>query len=132
LGFSDDVEFSLGFANRMTNDDVPSALNPHSGDDGDINQMAPAAEVAALKTMLKRSLFNHAETGMKDETLVVTKVQSAAYYAELFNNAYGNQQVNIEKVADALTAFTESINTSVKATGANIKTDDRFANPFNK
>ena len=61
--------------------------------------------VAFLEDQVLNPVQNHKEMGMEDLSLISAKLAKTTYYGELFNRAYGSEQITNEKVSDALTQF---------------------------
>lgn len=69
----------------------------------------------------------HPVTGLEDGSALVARIKATPYYAELFQNAYGSQDVTIERVSDALAQYLAArADQSPEA----LATDPRFTNPF--
>jgi cytochrome c peroxidase len=111
IGFSDDATFSLGFENHttsrntlpiqnVTNTGSFAFSNPSLFWDGRAN---------FLPTMVLMPMLNHVEMGMSDMNEIVEKVKSRPYYNNLFANAYGTVDIDIQNIADALSSFVSSI-----------------------
>ena len=59
--------------------------------------------------MVLKPIVNHVEMGMGDLNQIVSKVRGAPYYNKLFTDAYNSTDVNIDKIASALSTFVSSI-----------------------
>jgi cytochrome c peroxidase len=59
--------------------------------------------------MVLMPILNHVEMGMSDMNGIVEKVKSQPYYKDLFIKAYGTDEVNIQNIANAISAFLGAI-----------------------
>jgi cytochrome c peroxidase len=59
--------------------------------------------------MVLLPMLNHVEMGMNNLSDILTRVQSQPYYKDLFIKAYGTEEINLQKIADALGSFVSAI-----------------------
>jgi cytochrome c peroxidase len=100
FGFSDNVAQSRGFENIETSRNSPPIQNMNL-----INSLFWDGRESDITSMVLKPIFNHVEMGMTDADAMVQRLQNLPYYADLFNEAFGSQQVTIQKVAQALSSF---------------------------
>jgi cytochrome c peroxidase len=62
-----------------------------------------------LGTMVLRPIVNHVEMGVRDLDELAAKLQKIPYYQQLFEKAYGTNEVTSAKISEALSMFTMSI-----------------------
>ncbi|MFN7945740.1 MAG: cytochrome c peroxidase [Blastocatellia bacterium] len=60
---------------------------------------------ATLEDQAKMPIINPIEMGMKDHTVVVTRIRAAAEYKPLFAAAFGSEAITIDTIAKAIAAF---------------------------
>lgn len=104
LAFSDNVPLSRGFENRLTSRNALPIQNV-----GGTSDLFWDGREKFLNTMVLKPIVNHVEMGMGDLTAIVNKVKSVSYYNDLFSKAYGSTDIDVTKIAQALSAFTGSI-----------------------
>lgn len=75
-----------------------------------------------LKNMVLRPVFNHVEMGLVSTADLVEKIKSRPYYLSLFIDAFGDEEIDLDKIATALSAFTGSISAN------NSRFDQRLTN----
>lgn len=116
LAFADDVAFSRGFEGKLTGRNSPAIQNilgvnlkitnrlsmmqtPLFWDGRETNLMAFAG----------RPINNHVEMGMDDPEALTAKLTKLPYYADLFNKAYGDEQITFERVTESIAIFMGAI-----------------------
>lgn len=104
-GFSDDVALSEGFAGESTRRNSMSLLNARFYARG---AMFWDERADTLEDQVLRPIQDAAEMGLTLEELVV-RVESAEYYAPLFEDAFGDSEVTVERISLALAQFVRSI-----------------------
>lgn len=104
LAFSDKEAFSTGFEGIKTGrNSMPIAnLRFHKTFFWDTNNIT-------LEEQVLEPLKNHIEMGMEDMDFLVQKVSKAEYYPELFQNAFGSEEVNSDRISKALAQFLRSM-----------------------
>ncbi len=108
LAFSDNVAHSKGFENQLTHRNALPIQNLQFGTSGPPALFWDGRE-KFLQTMVLKPIVNHVEMGMGDLNMVVKKVKAMPYYAELFQKAYGTTDIDINRIATALSSFTGAI-----------------------
>ena len=104
IGFADNARHSVGFDNELTDRNAPSISNLY-----DDNLLFWDGRSTSIKDLVLRPIRNHKEMGMENMDFLVTKIKAAPYYKDLFNAAYGSDEVTSEKIADAMTQFIKSM-----------------------
>ncbi|MBR9860640.1 c-type cytochrome [bacterium] len=103
-GFSDGEKASDGFIQVSTPRNSMAIVNMFSHKtffwDGRIDN---------LKEMVLMPIQNHIEMGIDDMDMLVGKVSKREYYASLFKDAFGSEEVNIDRISEALASFVGSI-----------------------
>ncbi len=117
-GFADNVAFSSGYEGRLTKRNSPIIANIFS--DG-ISPTLRSSSVfplfwdgreTILTHLISRPVTNHVEMGIDDFNSLPSKLSALSYYAPLFKNAYGSSEVSSDKIADAVSVFLISIQSS--------------------
>ncbi len=121
FAFSDNRNLSKGFENLFTDRNTPPIQNlsilmlrsnpiilPPNGGDGGQALFWDGRE-RFLKTMVMQPIFNHVEMGMSNPQKIVERVKSKPYYKDLFIDAFGDDEITIDRIAEALSGFTGSI-----------------------
>ena len=62
-----------------------------------------------INSALTMPFFNHVEMGIDHTTELINRVQSRNYYADLFTQAYGDEEVNMDRIAQGLLAFIQQL-----------------------
>ena len=104
IGFSDQVQFSAGIDQQVTDRNAPSISNLY-----DDNLLFWDGRSTTIKDLVLQPVRNHKEMGMENMDFLVAKIKAAPYYEELFTNAYGSKDVTSDKIADAMTQFIKSM-----------------------
>jgi len=101
--FADGRARAVGIEGRQLTRNAPSLLNVvytrHLLWDG---------RVSGLEAQVSIPLFNSAEMDMTEES-IVTRVRGESEYESLFERAFGDKEVTMERVALALAAFERSL-----------------------
>src|SRR5205085_11671990 len=109
LAFADNVSFSRGFENiPALRNTLPIQNIPSNTFSSPINLFWDG-RAQFLPSMVLMPIANHIEMGMGDLNALVNRLKGLPYYNDLFNDAYGSQEVTVEKISTALAAFTGSI-----------------------
>ncbi|MBX2965144.1 MAG: hypothetical protein KF845_03295 [Cyclobacteriaceae bacterium] len=141
LAFADNVKFSKGFENRLTNrnsmpiQDLSPGFSISLFNGITSNSITfttniavdPALTIFAgsggtflfwdgresnLREMVLKPIGNHVEMGIRDMKDLETKLAKVPYYAGLFQDAFGSPEITSEKIGRALSAFLFSITTT--------------------
>ena len=104
-GFSDPERFSEGFAGEETRRNSMALINARFFEDGTFfwDGRAPTLEEAVLEPFVDR-----VEMGLTEQQLV-SLVQDQSYYQALMEDAFGDPEVNTERISLALSQFIRSI-----------------------
>lgn len=103
-GFADNVAKSLGFNNKPTKRNSQAILNT-----GLQSHFFHDLREQFLEDMVLMPIADHVEMGLADQDYLVRKIADLNYYNTLFNNAYGDPNVSIDRIADALVHFIRSM-----------------------
>ncbi len=120
FAFSDNTALSTGFENMKTSRNAPPIQNLAPGIFIIPFPIPPGfsfntpllfwdGRESVLKTMVLRPVFNHVEMGARTTTEIVSKLKERPYYANLFAQAFGDNEITFDRVAVALSSFTGSI-----------------------
>lgn len=137
FAFSDNQEFSKGFQNKLTGRNTPPIQNlgidffgkqdigSNDVDSSTITSILLANEFPSssgllfwdgresfLNNMVLKPILNHVEMGMSDFSMIEKRVRDLPYYEDLFQRAFSNPEININKISQAITSFCESINST--------------------
>ncbi len=104
-GFSDNEILSLGFDGGLTSRHSMTLINARFYQRG---RFFWDERASTLEEQVLMPFQDPVEMGMTLEQVVNT-VQSQSYYSELFENAFGTQEVNEERISKALAQFIRSI-----------------------
>lgn len=105
LSFADEFDKSLGFEESLTTRNSPAVLNMRFS-----NKFFWDMSSNNLEQQVLLPIQNHIEMGMEDMDFLADKLSGVDYYAELFENAFGNTDISPNKIAQALAQFVRSIN----------------------
>lgn len=104
-GFSDDARLSLGFDGGTTGRHSMTLINARFYQRG---RFFWDERAATLEEQVLMPFQDPVEMGMTLEQVVST-VQDQSYYPELFEKAFGSQEVTSDKISKALAQFVRSI-----------------------
>jgi cytochrome c peroxidase len=100
-GFADNVRFHKGvFGNSLQRNTMSIT--------GNGSFMFWDGRSDNMKDLVLKPISNHSEM-VQDLNAVVNKIKQIAYYKPLFEKAYNSDEINLEKIENALTAFCVSI-----------------------
>jgi cytochrome c peroxidase len=102
--FADPVKFSEGIQNQMTTRNAPPISNLY-----DDNLLFWDGRSTSVNDLVLEPIRNHKEMGMENMSFLVSKIKAAPYYGDLFKNAYGDEEVTKDRIADAMTQFVKSM-----------------------
>jgi len=103
-GFSDHTEFSFGFKNDLTGRNTQQIVNAglQGGLFWDLRERI-------LDHMVLQPIANHMEMGLSDTLEMENRIRSADYYAPLFVDAFGSDEITTRKIGLALAQFVKSL-----------------------
>lgn len=104
-GFSDEATLSLGFAGGTTGRHSMTLINSRFYQRG---RFFWDERATTLEEQVLMPFQDPVEMGMTLEQ-VVSKVQEQTYYPVLFEKAFGNDEIDSDKIAKALAQFVRSI-----------------------
>ncbi len=108
--FSDGVRFSTGFDGALTKRNANAILNP-----ADMQTFFWDSREDDLKEMVLQPIKNHIEMGMDNFDALEKKLGQLDYYKPLFQNAFGDEHVTRERIAEAMSQFLNSMITTNSA-----------------
>jgi cytochrome c peroxidase len=103
--FSDVIALSKGFSGGNTGRNSMSLTNAKFYPNG---RYFWDERAASLEIQVLLPIQDHVEMGMNIDTLV-TRFKNLSYYPSLFTKAFGNQDINSDRVSKALAQFVRSI-----------------------
>lgn len=115
FAFADNVAASRGFEGRLTGRNSMALQNFTSGNPTNIFSPFTTGFLfwdgreSSLINLVSRPILNHVEMGMDDINKLPTKLAALGYYQNLFRDAYGDDSITMERVADAMAFFMSSI-----------------------
>lgn len=104
-GFSDDAALSVGFEGELTGRHSMTLINSRFYQRGSFFWDERAS---TLEEQVLQPFQDPVEMGMTLEQ-VVSAVQEQDFYPELFENAFGSQDINSDRISRALSQFVRSI-----------------------
>jgi len=104
MAFADRAAFSNGFENAKTLRNTPAIINP-----GSQSSYFWDMRESNLAAMVTQPISNHIEMGLDQPEYLVEKVKNLTYYKPLFEAAFGDAEVNITRIGDALSNFVGSM-----------------------
>lgn len=102
--FSDGTKLSAGIDDQKTTRNAPAISNLY-----DDNLLFWDGRSTSINDLVLRPIRNHKEMGMENMSFLISKIKAAPYYAGLFTNAFGNDEVTSAKIAEAMTQFVKSM-----------------------
>lgn len=110
FAFADNVAFSRGFENKLTGrNSMPLENLPGQfGFGGPINLFWDGRSTS-LEDLILRPVNNHVEMGISDLSTLPGKLSGLSYYADLFETAYGDNEITLERISESMASFVESI-----------------------
>lgn len=104
-GFSDPATFSVGFEGEVTSRNSMGLINARYYANG---KFFWDERAASLEEQTLIPIQDHIEMGMHLDTLL-KKLNTIAYYPDLFEKAFGDKTITNDRVSKALAQFTRSI-----------------------
>jgi len=103
-GFADGIVGSVGFGGKVTPRNSLSIAN------GSIsNNLFWDSRVNSLPELILEPVQNHIEMGMEDVEMLTSKLAATDYYPELFEKAFGDQNITADRISDAVAQFLGSM-----------------------
>jgi cytochrome c peroxidase len=104
IGFADGEQFSEGIDRQLTTRNAPSIANLY-----DDNLLFWDGRSTSIDDLVLRPIRNHKEMGMEDMDFLISKINAAPYYPDLFSAAFGDSEVTSDRIANAMTQFVKSM-----------------------
>ena len=135
FAFSDNVARSAGFENKLTSRNTPALQNLGfsgffltGGGPGGIKFTGGGSlfwdgREREMQKLITRPISNHVEMGMTDLDAMVAKLKALPYYKELFQRAYGTDEITTEKISTSVALFVNAI----KATNTRFDQDQQHS-----
>lgn len=130
-GFADNVKFSRGFEGRLTSrNSMPiqnlasfsTLFDPRFSSSSFVNTSGSFDRFSghlfwdgreqSLDQLILQPVSNHIEMGIRDLPSLTEKLSQAPYYASLFKDAFGSEEITPERVSKAVSTFMLAINTN--------------------
>lgn len=96
--FCDNKQFSTGLADGQTRRNTPNIVF-HS------NDLFWDGRAVSFQELARMPLENHVEMNNYDISKLEDKLSMISYYPALFNNAFGSNEITIEKIQQAMGEF---------------------------
>lgn len=103
-GFADPVASSKGFKGKETPRNSMTIVNPILN-----NNLFWDSRVSSIRGLVLEPVQNHIEMGMESVDKLTVKLSETSFYPELFEKAFGSEEVTPDRIADALTQFLMSM-----------------------
>lgn len=101
LGFDDPTRFSIGFEGKITRRHAMGLANGLFNRTG---RFFWDERASTLEEQVLMPFFDLVEMGL-DEAELLQKISQAGYYSPLFDDAFGDDNVNLKRVAQSLAEF---------------------------
>lgn len=105
FGFTDTARLSIGYQGGFTGRHSMSLINAVYYTNG---RFFWDERAASLEEQVLKPIQDSVEMGMRLDSLV-TRLQKTPHYPILFKNAFGNQEINSDKISKALAQFVRSM-----------------------
>jgi len=102
--FSDVTPKSVGFKGDLTKRNSMPIFNMQF-----LESFFWDSRVNSMEDQVIMPVADHIEMGIDKEEVLIAKLGSAAYYPELFENAFGDESISMERIQNALAQFVRSI-----------------------
>jgi cytochrome c peroxidase len=102
--FADPVRFSKGFDGLTTTRNASTITNPSLE-----KEFFWDLRAASLENLALQPVRNHIEMGIEDMDKLAIKLNKIAYYPELFEKAFGSNEINGDKISKAMAQFLRSM-----------------------
>ncbi len=108
LAFSDNVKFSRGFENKLTGRNSLPIQNLSNFFTDSMHLFWDGRETS-LGSMVLKPILNHVEMGVGNEEDIKNRISLYPYYKDLFQKAFGSEEISADKISMALAAFVSGI-----------------------
>lgn len=102
--FADGAKFSRGFENLTTSRNSMAVVNPVLN-----NNLFWDSRVQSVEDLVIQPIQHKVEMGMESMDDLVVKLAGVSYYPELFQDAYGTNEITQERIVDAVSQFMRSM-----------------------
>ncbi len=102
--FSDDVALSQGFGGKLTKRNSMSIVNPILN-----STFFWDGRSSSLHDLALRPVLDHIEMGIDNTTELVNKLRAESYYPDLFKDAFGDERIDHNRTAQAISEFVASM-----------------------
>ena len=115
MGFADNVPLSLGFEGRLTKRNSKSIVNISGDGFRSFSIDQPGSPLfwdgreEIVKNLVARPISNHVEMGIDDVNVLPAKLSKLSYYSSLFQDAYGDMNINMDRLSECVALFMASI-----------------------
>ncbi|HYD20211.1 MAG TPA: cytochrome c peroxidase [Flavipsychrobacter sp.] len=115
FAFSDNVAFSRGFEGRLTGRNSMAIQNFGNGAPGNMFNRFNSGFLfwdgreTDLVNLVSRPILNHVEMGISDVDVLPAKLANVGYYQGLFKDAYGDDEITMDRIAEAMALFMNAI-----------------------
>lgn len=103
-GFADDKALSQGFVNGDTRRNSMALVNLKTKFDFFWDQRA-----TELESQVLMPITDHIEMGLDNEDELIQKLDQIIYYPELFADAFGDEEITLDRVSKALAQYMRSL-----------------------
>jgi len=107
LGFADNVAFSTGYQGKLTKRNSIGI-----SDIAGVGAFFWDGRENNITNLALRPLTNHVEMGVEDYNVLSAKLAALPYYSNLFNDAFGDNQVTPDRIASAIAMFMQAISSN--------------------
>ncbi len=122
VAFSDGKQFSVGLEDVKSTRNTP-AIFPKNG------KMFWDGRSDSLAQLVLMPIANHAEMKIFDFDVLISKLKNTTYYQNLFNKAFGTNQISQDRIQKALKEFILNFNFSKNKFSSSVSTFTN-ANPI--
>ncbi len=103
-GFADSKAFSDGFNGQKTKRNSMALANSVYN-----NSFFWDSRTPDLNTLILQPVVDHIEMGMEELDKLNLKLENTSYYGELFENAFGDDQISSVRISEAIATFVNSM-----------------------
>lgn len=131
FAFADDVAFSKGFENMLTHRNSMPIQNLFSRHMVSSDPVTAGSQFGlfwdsrelSLMSMVLKPVANHVEMGIDNIDMLPAKLSALPYYKKLFNDAFGTEEITVDRIRQGITMFVSSIVTDNSRFDQNLALD---------